>query len=74
MVGDDDVSILVILDVALKHYDFRRGFLVNAVSILVILDVALKLLRASTSGRSSRHGFNPCYPGCCSQTRQHEGT
>ncbi len=37
------------------------------VSILVILDVALKQRISSKAGFRER-SFNPCYPGCCSQT------
>ncbi len=63
------VSILVILDVALKPGRCSTSTLaMMAVSILVILDVALKRDRYRPDARNRRRGFNPCYPGCCSQT------
>ncbi len=42
----------------------RRG----PVSILVILDVALKRFRGHLRTPRTMPSFNPCYPGCCSQT------
>ena len=63
------VSILVLLDVALKGYlagDDHRGS--NLVSILVLLDVALKV--AIDSRNEIIQGrFNPCSLGCCSESR-----
>jgi len=64
------VSILVLLDVALKgvHSISARNQRCP-VSILVLLDVALKD-RYQWMAPHSPKGFNPCSLGCCSESRR----
>ena len=63
------VSILVLLDVALKVDGAEALVGVFAVSILVLLDVALKDGRLVRQGRSE-YRFNPCSLGCCSESQR----
>ncbi len=51
--GDNEVSILVILDVALRRSRIPEGQQRLGVSILVILDVALRLLYAGLTTATS---------------------
>ena len=68
VLGRSRVSILVLLDVALKEwYLLFVGVLAYEVSILVLLDVALKAI-LSHSRHNSFLGFNPCSLGCCSES------
>ncbi len=65
---DDIVSILVLVDVALRPL-FNREYSTRVfyVSILVLVDVALRqnVLPLHTCFPD---GFNPCFSGCCSAT------
>ncbi len=61
------VSILVLLDVALKDQEESEVRNLCFVSILVLLDVALKGYLTSIAWYGS-HGFNPCSLGCCSES------
>ena len=67
------VSILVLLDVALKDFRWDPRYQIPCrVSILVLLDVALK----ASGGPLTFHrwpGFNPCSLGCCSESWAAQG-
>ena len=69
MVVFQHVSILVLLDVALKGCaDRDPGSTEVWVSILVLLDVALKAV-SFTQQVEKGNSFNPCSLGCCSERR-----
>ena len=57
-----DVSILVLLDMALMHDDHREQARGVGVSILVLLDMALMLYSPFGFALRSK-GFNPCFTG-----------
>ena len=61
------VSILVLLDVALKGQRLYLQGRARRVSILVLLDVALKGAWPKVNWLLSL-GFNPCSLGCCSES------
>ncbi len=60
------VSILVLLDVALKEDVLTTTTGSLGVSILVLLDVALKAFDGKTC-QAGTWRFNPCSLGCCSE-------
>ena len=61
------VSILVLVDAALRHLLYYQSQPHQHVSILVLVDAALRLGISVSSG-VTRLGFNPCFSGCCSAT------
>ena len=61
------VSILVLVDAALRREAARQCHLGAEVSILVLVDAALRRdLKLSTYTKPL--GFNPCFSGCRSAT------
>jgi len=61
------VSILVLVDVALKVTEKRPNSSLESVSILVFVDVALKEAPTAIS-RTRILSFNPCFGGCRSES------
>ena len=64
-----NVSILVLVDVGLRHCAIdRQCRWLFTVSILVLVDVGLRpALMRTVTGRTL--SFNPCFSGCWSSTR-----
>ena len=58
------VSILVLMDAALRHQCIRRATISSInVSILVLVDAALRL-RSKDVYVDEYRSFNPCFSGC----------
>ena len=69
--GPDQVSILVLLDMALMQFRAAGTSTVFQVSILVLLDMAL-MRDPIPSPRPAERGFNPCFTGYGSDARSGE--
>jgi len=67
MAFENHVSILVLVDFALKLRFLPRLRACRNVSILVLVDFALKLLSSASLTRNALC-FNPCFGGFCSET------
>ena len=69
ILGDNEVSILVLVDLALESFLNLVSFYPRFVSILVLVDLALELrgLQMLDIGKGC---FNPCFSGSCSRIFQ----
>ena len=65
----EPVSILVLVDVGLRHEKASRVWREYIVSILVLVDVGLRLGYRWYADDDSGNGFNPCFSGCWSSTQ-----